>query len=72
MPVIRLPYVQVEGSIKLAYYSGNHYNALVSAIHGNPLKKKDGNEAHESEPQAPGNLKEGCQSNGGQREGLGV
>jgi hypothetical protein len=30
MPVIRLPYVQVEGSIKLAYYSGNHYNACIN------------------------------------------
>ena len=31
-PTLREPYVQAPGSIKLAYFPGNHYDALVEGI----------------------------------------
>ena len=72
-PVIRLPYVQAEGSIKMSYYSGNHYNALVEAPPGRATSKDNGRGVGGSKKsQTPGDAKEGLQSDDGKAEGLGV
>jgi hypothetical protein len=58
IPVIRKPYMPIEGSIKLAYYPGNHYNAL--SVDGNQKgpslseeSKQRGKHSSPSDEEAP-------------------
>jgi hypothetical protein len=66
-PTIRLPYIQTEGSIKLAYYPGDHYNALLkSSEEVEGVKDKDEMDGENTKPKSPTGNKEGPQSNDGQ------
>ena len=45
-PTVRKPYVPAPGSLKLAYYPGNHYNALFAERRPQPTTRVTEKEPH--------------------------